>query len=135
MQFCQQFLHSHFRLVFQHILKVATVSKIRNVVLYDWWQNEKNLNVVIQKDTNTGIVYKNNVDKFITMNMQDIIDKSMEKLNKHLNEIYQNIFNDLQNDPNKNNLNVLNDFKESVQSKFDNFIKEPNTKNMVEKII
>ena len=51
-------------------------------------QNEKNLNVVIQKDTNTGIVYKNNVDKFITMNMQDIIDKSMEKLNKHLKDFY-----------------------------------------------
>ena len=51
-------------------------------------QNEKNLNVVIEKETNTGIVYKNNVDKFITMNMQDIIDKSMEKLNKHLKDFY-----------------------------------------------
>ncbi len=51
-------------------------------------QNEKNLNVVIEKDTNTGIVYKNNVEKFITMNMQDIIDKSMEKLNKHLKDFY-----------------------------------------------
>jgi hypothetical protein len=57
-------------------------------------QNEKNLNVVIEKDTNTGIVYKNNVDKFINMNMQDIIDKSMEKLNKHLKDFYNESMKD-----------------------------------------
>ena len=57
-------------------------------------QNEKNLNVVIEKDTNTGIVYKNNVDKFITMNMQDIIDKSMDKLNKHLKDFYNESMKD-----------------------------------------
>ena len=57
-------------------------------------QNEKNLNVLIEKDTNTGIVYKNNVDKFITMNMQDIIDKSMEKLNKHLKDFYNESMKD-----------------------------------------
>ena len=51
-------------------------------------QNEKNLNVVIEKETNTGIVYKNNAEKFITMNMQEIIDKSMDKLNKHLKDFY-----------------------------------------------
>ena len=57
-------------------------------------QNEKNLNVLIEKDTNTGIVYKNNVDKFITMNMQDIIDKSMDKLNKHLKDFYNESMKD-----------------------------------------
>ena len=57
-------------------------------------QNEKNLNVLIEKDTNTGIVYKNNVDKFITMNIQDIIDKSMEKLNKHLKDFYNESMKD-----------------------------------------
>ena len=55
-------------------------------------------NVVIEKDTNTGIVYKNNVDKFINMNMQDIIDKSMEKLNKHLKDFYNESMKDDEND-------------------------------------
>lgn len=57
-------------------------------------QNEKNLNVLIEKDTNTGIVYKNNVDKFITMNIQDIIEKSMDKLNKHLKDFYNESMKD-----------------------------------------
>jgi len=57
-------------------------------------QNEKNLNVLIEKDTNTGIVYKNNVEKFITMNIQDIIDKSMDKLNKHLKDFYNESMKD-----------------------------------------
>ena len=57
-------------------------------------ENEKNLNVLIEKDTNTGLVYKNNVDKFITMNIKDIIEQSMEKLNKHLNDFYKESVND-----------------------------------------
>lgn len=36
--------------------------------------NENNLNVIIEKDTNEGVVYKNNMEKFIKMNLKDIVD-------------------------------------------------------------
>ena len=100
-------------------------------------KDELNSNVIIDEKTNHGIIFekKDQIETYEEIKIEKLVIESMKKLNKHLNEIYQNTFDDLQNDPNKNNLNVLNDFKESVQSKFDNFIKEPNTKNMVEKII
>lgn len=72
------------------LLSKIMYSNLLNAIL----ENEKNLNVLIEKDTNTGIVYKNNVEQFITMNITDIIDKSMEKLNKHLNDFYHESLKD-----------------------------------------
>jgi hypothetical protein len=50
--------------------------------------NENNLNVIIEKDSNVGLVYKNDADKFIKMDLKDIVDNSMDKLNKHLKDFY-----------------------------------------------
>ena len=47
-------------------------------------KNEINLNVIIDKDNDSGIVYKNNIDKYIKMKSEDIIDKTMLKLKEHL---------------------------------------------------
>ena len=95
-------------------------------------QNEKNLNVVIEKETNTGLVYKNNVEKFITMNMQDIIDKSMDKLNKHLKDFYKESLKDEEfiimdkifHEQIKNIENKYNDFKKNdeIKKKVEEFI-------------
>ena len=95
-------------------------------------QNEKNLNVVIEKETNTGLVYKNNVEKFITMNMQDIIDKSMDKLNKHLKDFYKESLKDEEfiimdkifHEQIKNIENKYNDFKKNdeIKKKVEDFI-------------
>ena len=54
-------------------------------------QNEKNLNVVIEKDTNTGIVYKNDTEKYIHLNKSDIIDQSLTKLRLQLNSLCNEI--------------------------------------------
>jgi hypothetical protein len=48
-------------------------------------KNEINLNVIIDKDKESGMVYKD--DKYIQMKLKDIIENTMKKLNNHLNEI------------------------------------------------
>jgi hypothetical protein len=54
-------------------------------------KNDMNLNVIIDNDNiDTGMVYKNNNDKYIQMNSKDIAEKTMKKLNYHLNEINKN---------------------------------------------
>ena len=50
-------------------------------------KNELNLNVIIDKDSESGIVYKNDIDKYINMKLKDIVSNTMEKLNKHLNDL------------------------------------------------
>lgn len=55
--------------------------------------NESNLNVVLDDDSKSGIVYKNELEKFQPMTVTDIIDKSMDKLYKHL-KVFYNDFSD-----------------------------------------
>jgi hypothetical protein len=50
-------------------------------------KNDINLNVIIDKEKESGMVYKNNVDKYIQMKLKDIISNTMDKLNGHLNDI------------------------------------------------
>ena len=53
-------------------------------------KNDINLNVIIDKDNDSAMVYKNNVDKYIQMKLKDIISNTMDKLNVHLNDINKN---------------------------------------------
>jgi hypothetical protein len=50
-------------------------------------KNDTNLNVIIDKKADSGIVYKNESEEYIEMKLKDIINKSMEKLEKQLHEI------------------------------------------------
>jgi hypothetical protein len=47
-------------------------------------KNEINLNVIIDNDQDSGIVYKNDIDKYIQMKSKDIVENTMNKLNKQL---------------------------------------------------
>ena len=95
-------------------------------------QNEKNLNVVIEKETNTGLVYKNNVDKFITMNIQDIIDKSMDKLNKHLKDFYKE---SLKDDEFVIMDKIFHEQIKNVENKYEDFKNNDEIKKKVEEFI
>ena len=64
------------RLIFSNFM----YSKLLEEIL----KNEINLNVIIDKDNDSGIVYKNDIDKYIQMKSKDIIDNTMDKLKKHL---------------------------------------------------
>ena len=50
-------------------------------------ENEINLNVIIDKNSNSGLVYKNNIDKYIRMKSSDIVNNTMDKLKIHLLEM------------------------------------------------
>ncbi len=56
-------------------------------------KNEINLNVIIDTETKSGIVYKNDIDKYIKMKLNDIIDDTMSKLRKHLIDINKESIN------------------------------------------
>lgn len=56
-------------------------------------KNEINLNVIIDKEAESGVVYKNNIDKYIKMKLKDIVDNTMKKLRKHLIDINKDNIN------------------------------------------
>ena len=50
-------------------------------------KNKINLNVIIDNDNDSGMVYKNDIEKYIQMKSKDIVDNTMKKLSDHLIEI------------------------------------------------
>jgi len=72
--------------------ETLTISKtMYTSFLKEILKNDMNMNVIIDNDNNElGMVYKNNDDKYIQMNSKDIAEKTMKKLNFHLNEMNKN---------------------------------------------
>jgi hypothetical protein len=94
-------------------------------------QNDKNNNIIFDKDTDLGLVYKNDVDKFINMNTNDIIDKAMCKIYNHLIDFYDDIKNK------GYSVSELDSHKELVNQKFEEFNsdKTAKTKDYVKNIL
>jgi hypothetical protein len=84
--------------------------------------NDKiNLNVIMDQDEKTCIVYNNEKNKYEPMTKKDIIEKSMEKV---YNEINKNNINDLSIKSLENELNIL-------ETKYSNFFKFEDAKKIV----
>lgn len=55
-------------------------------------KNKKNHNVVVDKKSQSGLIYKNNAVEVMSLN--EICNKSFDKLNVHLNSFYDEIMQD-----------------------------------------
>ncbi len=62
--------------------KIIISNMMYSKLLDEILKNELNLNVIIDNESKSGMVYKNN--NYVNMKQEDIIDKTMDKLNKHL---------------------------------------------------
>ena len=92
-------------------------------------KNENNLNVFIENlDSQTGIVYANDNERFKEMAIKDIVDISMEKISKHLQEFHQQILD-------RNDFELSSDYLEeekwSILKKLDEY---KNNKKVQEKV-
>ena len=87
-------------------------------------KNEINLNVIIDNDNDSGMVYKNDIEKYIQMKSKDIVDNTMKKLNEHLMEI------------NKDNKKSLEDIikigKNKIIKKYEDYEQDDNIQKYVE---
>ena len=105
-------------------------------------ENKNNLNVVYDKKNNIGFVYKNDNEKYIDMDINDIVDKSMKKLHENLLEINSC----LKNHKNDKNHPEYAEYEESciekeikINNKFtdfqDKFSIKKNVVNMISEIL
>jgi hypothetical protein len=86
-------------------------------------KNKENLNVIIDKESKYGLVYKNNSELFVNMKTKEIIDKSMEKLYEQLNDFYNGIIN---NNILELNTNLIENEKKKLDNKFKEFYNNNN---------
>ena len=95
------------KLIFSNIM----YSKLLEEIL----KNDINLNIIIDKNDDSGMVYKNDIDKYIKMKIKDIIDNSIQKLHKNLLDFNTSIFNE--NFYQTTFLNSLHESKNLIESK------------------
>ena len=95
-------------------------------------ENDVNLNVIIEDRAECGIVYKNDVEKFKPMRIEDIVDLSMNKLHKQLT-----IFHDEIIDDNRYKINgtLLSSEKNILNEKYDQYKNNEITQKLVKNYI
>ena len=92
-------------------------------------ENDVNLNVILNEN-NIGIVYKHEKNKYEPMIYKDIIEKSMEKIYKHLKDFYYEIIN---NNPNDLSIVALENELAELEKKYINFFTVSEAENIVNK--
>jgi len=92
-------------------------------------KNKENLNVIIEKDSNSGLVYKNENELYVNMKVKEIIDISMQKLYDQLNSLYSTVLNNQISY--KINTNLIENEKKNLDNKFEDFCNNDVTKNIV----
>lgn len=118
-------------LLFSQVMYTKLLEKILD--------NEINSNVIIDKYTDSGLVYTNTSEegkKYITMDFENIIKKSMQKLNKQLNDIFNDYEDDLIENVIADELkkNVRHN-KRLINIKYLNFKEDDGIKNLVNNFI
>ena len=92
-------------------------------------KNKENLNVIIEKNSLYGLVYKNDNDMYVNMKVNEIIEQSMKKLYEQLNVFYTNF---AANDILKINKDIIEKEKRQIENKFNDYC---NNKNDVKQIV
>jgi hypothetical protein len=94
--------------------------------------NDTNKNVLLNEDTNTGIIYKGS--EFEEMKIEDIIDKSVLKIYNNLKEMY----NEIQENNDMNFIldpTIINQNLKLTENKFNEYNSNEKTKEVVSQII
>jgi hypothetical protein len=92
-------------------------------------KNKENLNVIIEKDSSSGLVYKNDNELYVNMKVKEIIDLSMHKIYDQLNFLYSTVLNNKISY--KINTNLIENEKKMLDNKFEDFCNNDDTKNIV----
>lgn len=96
-------------------------------------KNKSNLNVIIEKDSSYGLVYKNDNDMYVNMKVKEIVDKSIHKLYDQLNVFYSSLINNSLNK--KINSNLIENEKKNLDNKFEKFCNNDDIKNIVSNLL
>jgi len=81
-------------------------------------ENDENLNVIL-KDETTGLVYKLKNDEYEAMHVNNIFDKSMDKIYKHLRDFFEEMITSENND--KDNKTIIKEIDKKYYNYKKNF--------------
>jgi len=92
-------------------------------------KNKENLNVILEKNSESGLVYK--TDNYVKLKTNEILDKSMHKIYEHLQKIYDEY--------KESDFNIEQHFfdsmkitEETITNKYNDYIKNNDIKKQVD---
>ena len=101
-------------------------------------KNHDNLNVILDKESESGLFYKNNSDMYVKLTINEILNNSMRKIYEHIQKMYDEY---LCKDSNKS-LNIEKHFLESIEkeknisnTKYDNYVNDNTLQKNVNDIL
>lgn len=93
-------------------------------------KNDKNINVLLDKDSDKGFIYKNN--NFEEMSKNDIIEKSFLKIYNHIKKFIQDIKN---NNEYCIDVDLLEKHNQLLDSKYNKYFTDNLSKTMVQEFL
>lgn len=97
-------------------------------------KNKENLNIIVDKNSESGLVYKNESEMYVKIKMKEILEQSMVKLNDQL----QKLFNEcLDNECNMHEdfINLIKDEKDNNNIKFSDYMSDISLKHNVNSLL
>jgi hypothetical protein len=90
-------------------------------------EKDENLNVIIDNNSDSGLVYKNEKEQYVNMKKKEIFSITMEKINKQLCEMFDEVLKD-ENILGNDAINYLNKQKIEANIKYDDYVGKDNVK-------
>jgi hypothetical protein len=87
----------------------------------------ENLNVIIDGDSDSGLVYKNEKEKYVNMKKKEIFSMTMEKINKQMCELFDDVIEN-ENTFGNDSKDFLNKQKKNANYKYEDYVKKDNIK-------
>ena len=97
-------------------------------------KNKENLNIIVDKNSESGLVYKNESEMYVKLKMKEILEQSMVKLNDQL----QKLFNEcLDNECNMHEdfINLIKEEKNNNNIKFSDYMSDISLKHNVNSLL
>jgi hypothetical protein len=96
-------------------------------------KNKDNLNVIVEKDSESGLVYKNENEMFVKMKVNEILSQSMNKIYEQIQKMIDEVLS---------TKNLQHHFVGSLRrekmyndSKYEGYVKDSNTKSKVDQLL
>ena len=96
-------------------------------------KNNENLNVIVEKDSESGLVYKNENEMFVKMKVNEILSQSMNKIYEQIQKMIDEVLS---------TKNLQHHFVGSLRrekmyndSKYEGYVKDSNTKSKVDQLL
>jgi len=87
----------------------------------------ENLNVIIDNDSDSGLVYKNEKEKYVNMKKKEIFSMTMDKLNKQMCELFDDVILN-EKTFEYDSLDFLNKQKAKANNKYTDYVKKDDIK-------